>query len=192
MTVAPPIPRRVAAAVGGVDVGSSLDLVGAVLKWVGLTFLAPAAVAVGYGEPWWPFVVSGTATVVAGLGARPADRRPVGRRRRAARGLPRHRAAVARRARLRGAALPARRGARPVGADRRVLRVGVGLHRRPARRCSPTSRRWTARWSSGVSSATGWAAWASSSSPSPCCRACASAGATCSSASSPARRRSSA
>ncbi len=68
MTTAPPIPRRLAAAVSGVDVGSSLDLVGAVLKWVGLTFLAPAGVAVGYGDPWWPFVVSGVATVVAGTG----------------------------------------------------------------------------------------------------------------------------
>ena len=67
MTSAPAIPRRLAAAVGGVEVGSSLDLVGAVLKWVGVTFLAPAAVAVGYGEPWWPFVVAGAATVVAGL-----------------------------------------------------------------------------------------------------------------------------
>jgi trk/ktr system potassium uptake protein len=38
-----------------------------VLKWVGLTFLVPAAVALGYGEPVWPFLVAGGATTVAGL-----------------------------------------------------------------------------------------------------------------------------
>ena len=37
------------------------------LKWVGLTFLVPAAVALGYGEPVWPFLVAGGATTVAGL-----------------------------------------------------------------------------------------------------------------------------
>jgi trk system potassium uptake protein TrkH len=50
----------------GVDVGSTLDLVGGVLKWVGAAFLVPALVAVGYGEPWWPFVVSGAITAGAG------------------------------------------------------------------------------------------------------------------------------
>ena len=50
----------------GVDVGSSLDLVGGVLKWVGAAFLVPAAVAVGYGESWWPFLASGAVT--AGVG----------------------------------------------------------------------------------------------------------------------------
>ena len=50
----------------GVDVGSALDLVGGVLKWVGAAFLVPAAVAVGYGESWWPFVASGALT--AGVG----------------------------------------------------------------------------------------------------------------------------
>jgi trk system potassium uptake protein len=58
--------RRLALAVGGVDVGSSLDLVGGVLKWVGLTFAAPAAVAVGYGEPPWPFLIAGALAVAAG------------------------------------------------------------------------------------------------------------------------------
>jgi trk system potassium uptake protein len=50
----------------GVDVPSALDLVGGVLKWVGAAFLVPAAVAVGYGEPAWPFLVSGAIT--AGIG----------------------------------------------------------------------------------------------------------------------------
>ena len=51
----------------GIDVGSAFDLVGGVLKWVGATFVVPAAVAVGYGEPAWPFLVSGVITTGAGL-----------------------------------------------------------------------------------------------------------------------------
>ena len=51
----------------GVDVGSTFDLVGGVLKWVGATFVVPAAVAIGYGEAFWPFLVSGVVTVAAGL-----------------------------------------------------------------------------------------------------------------------------
>ncbi|MGH2948346.1 MAG: TrkH family potassium uptake protein [Solirubrobacteraceae bacterium] len=54
-------------AVGGVDVGSALDLVGGVLKWVGAAFVVPAAVALGYGEPVWPFLVGGGVTAAAGL-----------------------------------------------------------------------------------------------------------------------------
>jgi trk system potassium uptake protein TrkH len=38
-----------------------------VLKWVALAFLIPAAVAVGYGEPAWPFLAGGGITGVAGL-----------------------------------------------------------------------------------------------------------------------------
>jgi hypothetical protein len=38
----------------GVDVGSALDLVGGVLKWMGAAFAVPAAVAIGYGDPAWP------------------------------------------------------------------------------------------------------------------------------------------
>jgi trk system potassium uptake protein len=38
-----------------------------VLKWVGLTFLVPAAVALGYAEPVWPFLAAGAATGAAGL-----------------------------------------------------------------------------------------------------------------------------
>jgi trk system potassium uptake protein len=51
----------------GVGVGSALDLVGGVLKWMGGAFLVPAAVAVGYGEAVWPFLVAGVITVAAGL-----------------------------------------------------------------------------------------------------------------------------
>jgi len=38
-----------------------------VLKWVGLAFALPAAVALGYGEPVWPFLASGAITVGCGL-----------------------------------------------------------------------------------------------------------------------------
>jgi trk system potassium uptake protein TrkH len=52
----------------GIDVGSALDLVGGVLKWVAPAFLLPAAVAVGYGEDvWWAFLVAGFVTGLAGL-----------------------------------------------------------------------------------------------------------------------------
>jgi trk system potassium uptake protein len=51
----------------GVDVGSALDLVGGVLKWVGAAFAVPAAVALGYGEAVWPFLVAGVITGGAGL-----------------------------------------------------------------------------------------------------------------------------
>jgi len=37
-----------------------------VLKWVGLAFLAPAALALGYGEPVWPFLAGGAVTAAAG------------------------------------------------------------------------------------------------------------------------------
>ncbi|MBW3593578.1 MAG: TrkH family potassium uptake protein [Actinobacteria bacterium] len=51
----------------GVDVWSALDLVGGVLKWVGAAFLVPAVVALGYGEPAWPFLAAGVVTAVVGL-----------------------------------------------------------------------------------------------------------------------------
>ena len=51
----------------GVDVGSAFDLVGGVLKWVGAAFVVPAAVALGYGEAVWPFLVSGAITAGTGL-----------------------------------------------------------------------------------------------------------------------------
>ncbi|MDP8956864.1 MAG: TrkH family potassium uptake protein [Actinomycetota bacterium] len=50
----------------GVDLGSALDLVGGVLKYVGFAFLVPAAVAVGYGEPSWPFLLAGAFTAAVG------------------------------------------------------------------------------------------------------------------------------
>ena len=51
----------------GVDVGSVLNLVGAVLKYLGAAFLLPAAMAVGYGEPFWPFLAAAAITTGTGL-----------------------------------------------------------------------------------------------------------------------------
>lgn len=52
----------------GVDVVGTLNLVGSFFKPLGLVFLLPAAVALGYREPVWPFLVSGVLTSVFGAG----------------------------------------------------------------------------------------------------------------------------
>src|SRR5687767_13830531 len=52
----------------GVDVVGALNLIGSLVKPLGLVFLLPAALALGYGEPVWPFVVSGLATWAFGAG----------------------------------------------------------------------------------------------------------------------------
>ena len=49
-----------------VDVGSALDVVGSITKYLALTPLLPASVALGYGESPWPFLI--TAAVVLGVG----------------------------------------------------------------------------------------------------------------------------
>jgi trk system potassium uptake protein TrkH len=51
----------------GIDVGAALDLVGGVLKWMAPAFLLPAAVAIGYGEDFWAFLVAGAITGVTGF-----------------------------------------------------------------------------------------------------------------------------
>jgi trk system potassium uptake protein len=51
----------------GVDVGSAVNLVGAVLKYLGVTFLFPATIAVGEGEPVWPFLASALITGACGF-----------------------------------------------------------------------------------------------------------------------------
>src|SRR4051812_40830810 len=50
----------------GVDVAGALNLVGALIKYLAPAFLVPAVLAVGYGDPVWPFLVGAVAT--AGLG----------------------------------------------------------------------------------------------------------------------------
>jgi trk system potassium uptake protein TrkH len=50
----------------GVDVGSAVNLVGAVLKYLGAAFLFPAAIALGSNEPVFPFLAS--ALITGGTG----------------------------------------------------------------------------------------------------------------------------
>jgi trk system potassium uptake protein len=50
--------RRTAPRVVAVDVSGALNLVGWLVKYLAPAFLFPAAVAVGYGEPVWPFLVA--------------------------------------------------------------------------------------------------------------------------------------
>ena len=68
---APPRQRRSAL---GVDVGGALNLVGSLLKYLSPAFLFPTAIAAGYGEPLWPFLVSGVATAGFGAGLERATR----------------------------------------------------------------------------------------------------------------------
>jgi trk system potassium uptake protein TrkH len=51
----------------GVDLGGTFNLVGALLRYLGLAFVFPAVLAAGYDEPVWPFAVSGVVTTGAGL-----------------------------------------------------------------------------------------------------------------------------
>ena len=52
----------------GVDIVGALNLLGSLIRPLGLAFLLPAAVAVGYGEPVWPFLVAGLVTSACGAG----------------------------------------------------------------------------------------------------------------------------
>jgi trk system potassium uptake protein len=54
-----PLPRRTRLL--GVDVAGSLNLVGAVIKYLSLATLFPIAFAIGYSEPVWPFLIAGAA-----------------------------------------------------------------------------------------------------------------------------------
>ena len=46
----------------GVDIGGSLNLIGWSFERIGLVFVFPAVLAVGYGEAVWPFLVAGACT----------------------------------------------------------------------------------------------------------------------------------
>jgi trk system potassium uptake protein len=50
----------------GVDVSGALNLVGWLLKYLSPAFLFPTAIALGYGEPVWPFLAAGAITLVSG------------------------------------------------------------------------------------------------------------------------------
>jgi trk system potassium uptake protein len=52
----------------GVDIVGALNLIGSLLKPLGLAFVFPAALALGYGESLWPFIVSGVITSAVGAG----------------------------------------------------------------------------------------------------------------------------
>ncbi|HXV58079.1 MAG TPA: TrkH family potassium uptake protein [Gaiellaceae bacterium] len=58
----------------GVDVGSAVNLVGAVLKYLAAAFLLPAAVALGYDEPVWPFLAAAGITGAGGYALERATR----------------------------------------------------------------------------------------------------------------------
>ncbi len=62
---APGRPRRRAP---GVDISGAFNLVGSLIKYLSPAFLLPAAIAAGYGEPVWPFLVAGAVTAAFGLG----------------------------------------------------------------------------------------------------------------------------
>jgi trk system potassium uptake protein TrkH len=51
----------------GVDVSGALNLVGWLVKYLSPAFLFPTAIALGYGEPVWPFLVAGATTLVCGM-----------------------------------------------------------------------------------------------------------------------------
>ena len=52
----------------GVDVVGALNLIGSLVKPLGLAFLFPTALALGYGEPVWPFVAAALITWAFGAG----------------------------------------------------------------------------------------------------------------------------
>jgi trk system potassium uptake protein len=52
----------------GVDLVGALNLVGSLLRPLGLAFVFPTALALGYGEPVWPFVLSGVIASAFGAG----------------------------------------------------------------------------------------------------------------------------
>jgi trk system potassium uptake protein TrkH len=58
----------------GVDVRAALNLVASIFAYLGIVFVFPIAIAVGYGEAVWPFVVAGLATSGFGLGLARATR----------------------------------------------------------------------------------------------------------------------
>jgi trk system potassium uptake protein TrkH len=58
--------RRVLRPRTAVDVGGALNLCGALLKYLSLASIVPVAVALGYSEPVWPFLLAGAVAAAAG------------------------------------------------------------------------------------------------------------------------------
>ena len=165
--------RRVRVRVG-VDVGASLNLVGALLKYFSLAFLFPVVLALGYSEPVWPFVLAGLITVGTGFGLERVTKgkEHVGVREgflvvsltwaliAAVVALPYLLSSDEQLSRPIDAYFEAMSGMTTTGSS-----VVDGLRRPSTRRCS-----------CGASSASGSGGWGSSSSPWPSCRVSASAG----------------
>jgi trk system potassium uptake protein len=59
----------------GIDVAGALGLTGTLIAYLSLSSLLPAAAAVGYGEPVWPFLAAGGITGGIGLGLARLGRR---------------------------------------------------------------------------------------------------------------------
>ena len=60
--------RRGASPKVGVDISGALNLVGWLVKYLAPAFVFPAAIAIGYREPVWPFLVAAAVTFAAGFG----------------------------------------------------------------------------------------------------------------------------
>jgi trk system potassium uptake protein TrkH len=58
----------------GVDVLGALHLTGELVKWLSIASLFPAAIAICYSEPVWPFLVAGAVTAAVGLALERATR----------------------------------------------------------------------------------------------------------------------
>ena len=73
------IRRRVVLAV---DVASAFNVVGLLITYLSPTALFPAAIAVGYGETFWPFLAAGAIAAAVGLALMRITRgaRPIGMR----------------------------------------------------------------------------------------------------------------
>jgi len=62
----------------GIDLIGALGLTGTMLAYLSLSALVPAAVAIGYREPFWPFLAAGAITGGVGLGLSRLGRRSPG------------------------------------------------------------------------------------------------------------------
>jgi hypothetical protein len=72
-----------------VDVLGALNIVGMLVAYLSVSTLVPAAFAIGYGEPFWPFLAAGAIVGATGLAVARATR---GDRRLGCERLPRRRA----------------------------------------------------------------------------------------------------
>jgi trk system potassium uptake protein len=52
----------------GVDLGGTINLVGALVKYFSLAFLFPTVLALGYGESVWPYLSAGACSALLGFG----------------------------------------------------------------------------------------------------------------------------